>query len=253
MQYVNILGIRVTSEPLLEVLAAIAKVLREDERKGRYVCATGVHGVIEAQSDSCLKEFLNQAFINHPDGLPLVKVGRWLGARRMEQITGPDLFPRVCEMTLGMEVGHFFYGGKEGVAEMLAQKMRQRFPGLRVAGTYCPPFRPLTESEKGDVIKLINATHADIVWVGLSTPKQERWMGVFHDKLNVKILFSIGAAFDLHSGRTKPVPRLMHKLGLEWFYRLISEPRRLWWRYLKIVPTFMILVALQLMKLRSYE
>ncbi len=250
---VNILGIQVTSEPLAEVLAAIRKVLREDERKGLYVCATSVHGVIESRRDPHLKETLNQAFINLPDGRPLAVVGRWLGPRFVERIKGYDLFPTVCEMTLDMNVRHFFYGGKEGVAEALAQKMGQRFPGLKVAGTYSPPFRPLKEAEKDEVVNLINVSNVDIIWVGLSTPKQENWIREFHEKLNVNLLFSVGAAFDYHTGGIKPEPLWMDKVGLEWCYRLISEPRRLWKRYLKIVPTFVLLAALQLMKLRSYE
>ena len=171
----------------------------------------------------------------------------------MEQIKGPDLFARVCEMTRDMDVGHFFYGGREGVADALAREMGRRFPGLRVAGTYCPPFRPLDRAEKAEVVRLINDSGADIVWVGLSTPKQEKWIGEFHDKLKVKLLFSIGAAFDYHTGAIRPTPPWLHGLGLEWFYRLVSEPGRLWRRYLRIVPAFMVLAALQLMRLRSYE
>lgn len=253
MDNVDVLGVHITSEPLQMVTAEIKKVLERDERKARYVCATSVHGVIEAQSDLGLKNILNNAFINHPDGLPLAKVGRLLGAKRIEQIKGPDLFPHVCKMTASMDVKHFFYGGQEGVAETLARRMQKRFPGLKVVGTYCPPFRPLTAVEKKEVVQQINESGADIVWVGLSTPKQEKWIGEFHDKLNVKVLFSVGAAFDVHTGRIAYTTPWVHRLGLEWLYRLILEPRRLWKRYLKIVPSFIVLVGLQLMKLKTFD
>ena len=148
MRQTNILGINITSEPLEYVLETIRTALRQERRDSRYVCATSVHGVIESQSDPALKNILNGAFICHPDGFPLAKVGRWMGARDMQQIRGPDLFPLVCKMTADMPVRHFFYGGAEGVAEALVRHVSKRFPGLQIAGTYCPPFRALTEGEK---------------------------------------------------------------------------------------------------------
>jgi N-acetylglucosaminyldiphosphoundecaprenol N-acetyl-beta-D-mannosaminyltransferase len=147
-----------------------------------------------------------------------------------------------------MAVRHFFYGGNEGVAEELAQRMQARFPGLKVAGYYCPPFRPLNASEKAEVVATINALGADIVWVGLSTPKQEKWIGEMHRALNVKLLFSVGAAFDFQTGRLKLTPPLFHRLGLEWLYRLLLEPKRLWRRYLNIVPYFLAKSGMQLLK-----
>jgi len=171
----------------------------------------------------------------------------------MEQIKGPDLFPKVCELTSKMDVRHFFCGGREGVADDLARRMSDRFPGLKVAGTYCPPFRPLTDREKDELVEAINSSGTDIVWVGLSTPKQEKWIGEFHDKLNTKLIFSVGAAFDYHTGRLMFSPVLFQRLGLEWFHRLISEPRRLWRRYFKIVPLFIIYSSLQLTRLKTYE
>ena len=248
MRSVNILGVRVTSEPLTRVLAAIDHALQQEERKGRYICATSVHGIVEAQSDPQLLAILNHAFINHPDGLPLARVGRWLGATEMEQIKGPTLFPLVCEMTAPMDVKHFFYGGQDNVAVELARVQTERNPGFKVAGTYCPPFRPLTTIEKEEVIDLINESGADIIWVGLSTPKQEKWIGEFHDQLHAKLLFSVGAVFDLYTGRISFVPRWIHRLGLEWLFRLVCEPRRLWRRYVKIIPTFILLATLQIAK-----
>lgn len=247
MKTVNILGVNITAEPLTKVLAAIQDSL-EGKREGGYVCATSVHGVIESQSDPGLLEILNHAFINLPDGLPLAKVGCWLGATQIEQIKGITLFPLVCEMTAQMNVKHFFYGGQHGVAEKLAQVQRKKFPNLKVAGTYCPPFRFLTSKEKEQIILMINESGADIIWIGLSTPKQEKWIGEFHTKLHAKLIFSVGAVFDFYTGRISFAPPWVHRLGLEWLYRLISEPGRLWKRYLKIVPMFIIFVTLQIFK-----
>ena len=241
----EILGIKIDSQSFAGVLATIRAKLERPERSGAYVCATSVHGVVEAQSDAGLKAILNGAFINFADGTPLVKVGRILGAKQMERIWGPDLFHRVCRMTAGMDVKHFFYGGNEGVAEELARRLQMQFPDFKVAGWYCPPFRPLDGKEKTEIVTRINSSGADVVWVGLSTPKQEKWIGEFYQQLNVKLLFSVGAAFDYHTGRLKFTPAFFRRAGLEWFYRLLLEPRRLWRRYFKIVPYFLVKSGMQ--------
>ena len=253
MQSVNVLGIGITSERLVDVHSAIRKVLEDKERAARYVCATSVHGVIEAQSDPDLKQILNRAFINHADGMPLMRVGRLSSARSIERIRGPDLFDQVCRMTSNMPVRHFFYGGAEGVAETLGRKMATRYPGLQIAGNYCPPFRSLTQAEKDDIARTINAARTDIVWVGLSTPKQEKWIGEMREKLDVKLLFSVGAAFDFHTGRATEAPRWIQNSGFEWMFRLLMEPRRLRRRYFKIVPMFMALTALELLGIRFHD
>lgn len=253
MQTINVLGVEITAEPLDGVHLAIRIALENEDRAARYVCATSVHGVIEAQSDPSLKQILNAAFVNHADGMPLMKVGRLRGARDIQRIRGADMFDQVCRMTADMPVGHFFYGGAPGVAEALGREMAARYPGLRVAGSYCPPFRPLTSDEKEEIAAAINGSGADIVWVGLSTPKQEKWIGEMRDSLDVKLLFSIGAAFDFHTGRAVEAPRWISNTGLEWLFRLLTEPRRLWRRYFKIVPMFIALAAMQLLRIRSYE
>ncbi len=244
----DILGVNIATESFVGALAAIRDKLEQSGRSSAYVCATSVHGVVEAQSDYEFKTILNNAFLNLPDGLPLVQVGKLLGASQMEQIKGIELLPRVCEMTASMPVRHFFYGGNESVAEELAHRMQTRFPDLKVAGWHCPPFRPLDANEKEEVVAKINASGADIVWVGLSTPKQEKWIGEMHRALNVKLLFSVGAAFDFQTGRLKFTPPVFHRLGLEWLYRLLLEPKRLWRRYLNIVPYFLAKSGMQLVR-----
>jgi len=253
IQTVNILGIEICSETLSNVLKIIKNLLLKDIDNSKYICATSVHGIIEAQDDVEMKEVLSRSFLNCPDGKPLAFVGRLHGIRRMHQIKGPDLFLHICKITSKMNIRHYFYGGKEGVAKDLSEKMRKRYPGFKVAGFFCPPFHLLSETEKNDIAHKINISKADIVWVGLSTPKQEKWAAEFKDRLEAKIIFTVGAAFDFHTGNIKFAPPWMCKIGLEWLYRLISEPKRLWPRYSRIVPLFLYLSVLQLLKIRKYQ
>lgn len=241
----------VTSEPKENILSYIKDLLEKNEKESQYICASSVHGIIESQKDHKLREILNNAYVNYPDGLPLAKMGQLLGEKQMEQIKGPCLFPIICEMTSRMDIRHFFYGGKEGIAESLANNMLKKYPSLKVAGTYFPPFRELSEYEKDEIAVKINSSKADIVWVGLSTPKQEKWAADFQKRLKVKLIFTVGAAFDFHTGGLKFAPKYVSSLGLEWFYRLISEPKRLWPRYSRIVPKFLYLSLLQLLKIKK--
>jgi len=251
---VEILGVRIYAHGFDSALEQIISILRRNERKSLYICATSVHGVIEAQSDRGFKKILNNAYFNAPDGMPLVRTGKLLGAKSIGRIRGPDLFPAVCERSSTMgNVSHFFYGGKEGVANRLAKELQEKYPGLIVAGTYCPPFRPLTESEKQMIAKQINDSGADIVWVGLSTPKQEKWIAEIKDMVKVKLLFSVGAAFDYQLGNINHPPKWIQESSLEWAYRLLCEPSRLWKRYVKIVSFFTVLSLLQLLGLKKFK
>jgi N-acetylglucosaminyldiphosphoundecaprenol N-acetyl-beta-D-mannosaminyltransferase len=157
-----------------------------------------------------------------------------------------------CGETTRKAYRHFFYGGAEGVAEELAMRSAERFAGMQIAGTYCPPFRALTEEEDRDVYEKIRASRADVVWVGLSTPKQERWMTSHREMLNVPVMVGVGAALDFHTGRVAQAPRWMRENGMEWFFRLMSEPRRLWRRYLVNGSEFAWLVMLEQLGLRKY-
>jgi len=170
----------------------------------------------------------------------------------VSRVYGPDLMLALCEESKEKGYRHFFYGGAEGVADELAASLTERYPGLQVAGTYSPPFRPLTEDEDQQVVDLINRSGADIVWVGLGTPKQDFWVADHVGRLEAPVLLAVGAAFDFHSGRKRQAPRWMQRAGLEWLFRLLTEPRRLWYRYLVLNPLFIALVTLQLLGLRRY-
>ncbi|MGH7879262.1 MAG: WecB/TagA/CpsF family glycosyltransferase, partial [Candidatus Binataceae bacterium] len=218
-----------------------------------YVCVTSVHGVVESQRDESLRLIHNNAGMVTPDGMPLVWVSRLMGFRQTQRVYGPDLMLAVCERAAARGYRHFFYGGGPGVAERLSERLCNRYPGLRVAGIHSPPFRALSPAEDCAVVEQINSSGADIVWVGISTPKQERWMAAHVRRLNAAALIGVGAAFDFHAGLKKQAPRWMRRSGLEWTFRLATEPRRLWRRYLASNPVFVALVAMQLMGGKTYS
>jgi N-acetylglucosaminyldiphosphoundecaprenol N-acetyl-beta-D-mannosaminyltransferase len=248
---VNVLGVGLSVINLQLAREAVGRALAQ-KSKG-YVCVTGVHGVMEAQSDPDLRAILNQAFLNTPDGMPMVWIGRLNGFREMGRVYGPDLMLLICEFTRDMDYRHFLYGGGEGVAEELQRKLEARFPGIKIVGTYTPPFRPLTEAEEAELTGLVNEKKPDIIWVGLSTPKQEKFMAQYCGKLDATLLVGVGAAFDFHAGRVRQAPLWMQRSGLEWLFRLASEPRRLWRRYLKNNPLFIFRFFCQCTGLRKYR
>jgi len=249
-QRVNVLGVGISVLNLGSALDAIATAVRE-RRKG-YICVTGVHGVMEAQDDPRFKEILNGAFLCTPDGMPMVWAGKLAGHSEMRRVYGPDLMLDVCAWSETSGARHFFYGGADGVADLLAEKLKGKFPRLQVVGTYTPPFRALNETEVKSLQEQIRTAPPDIFWVGLSTPKQEKFMAEFLPRLDATLMFGVGAAFDFHSGRISQAPRWMQRSGLEWLYRLGCEPRRLWRRYFRNNPLFLLKFLAQSLRLRRY-
>jgi N-acetylglucosaminyldiphosphoundecaprenol N-acetyl-beta-D-mannosaminyltransferase len=247
---VNVLGVGLSVLNLRTALEAIAAAVRE-RRKG-YICVTGVHGVMEAQDNPAFKKILNGAFLCTPDGMPMVWAGKLDGHGEMTRVYGPDLMLEVCAWSETTGCKHFFYGGADGVAELLAQKLKAKFPRLQVVGTYTPPFRPLNETEVKALEEQIRVAQPDMLWVGLSTPKQEKFMAEFLPRLDVTVMVGVGAAFDFHSGRISQAPRWMQHTGLEWLYRLGCEPRRLWKRYLRNNPLFVLNFFLQRTGLKKF-
>ena len=247
---VNVLGVGVSALNMELALAAMAGAL--DRKEKGYVCVTGVHGVSEAQTDEGFRQILNRAFLCTPDGMPLVWAGRWQGRKEMDRVYGPDLMLAVLELSENKGYRHFFYGGSNGAAKALGERLGKRFPRLQIAGTYEPPFRPLAAGELEGVKKLIRDARADVMWIGLSTPKQERFMAEHLGQLDVTLMAGVGAAFDFLAGRVRQAPRWMQRSGLEWLFRLGCEPRRLWKRYLKNNPLFVIRIFCQWAGLRKY-
>ena len=249
---VNVLGVGIS---VLNQTRA-REILFDAVRQGRrgYVAVTGVHGVTEAQGDAGFRAILNRALLCTPDGMPMVWMGRLRGHRTMGRVYGPDLMLNLSGHSAAEGFTHFYYGGNPGVAEELRRTMEGKFPGLRVVGTYCPPFRPLDAAERANLCAMVSELRPDFFWVGLSTPKQEKFMDEYLPLLSgAKVLLGVGAAFDLLTGRVRQAPRWMQRAGLEWFYRLVQEPRRLARRYLVNNPLFLGRILMQLTGARKYR
>ncbi len=247
----NVLGVGVSAIDMGLALEAIDR--RIGARKKGYICVTGVHGVMEAQSDPDLRATLNQAFLNTPDGVPMVWVGRAQGHKGMSRVYGPDLMLEVFRLGVDRGYRHFFYGGNTGVAQALEEALQARFPGTEIVGTHTPPFRPLNESEESEIVDAVRIARPDIIWVGLSTPKQERFMRDYLTRLDTTLMFGVGAAFDIHIGKIKEPPAWIKNSGLQWAHRLGQEPRRLWRRYLYNNPRFILKIGAQFLGLKKYE
>jgi N-acetylglucosaminyldiphosphoundecaprenol N-acetyl-beta-D-mannosaminyltransferase len=242
----NVLGVGVSA---LKFSQAVELIVGASGSKGSgYICVCSVHGIDEAQRDPGFKRIMNGSWLTTPDGMPVV----WMGPPGVERVYGPDLMLAVCDAGRARETRHFFYGGNPGVAQELAGKLTARFPGLNVVGTYTPPFRALTDGELGELKAAVARAQPDIVWVGLSTPKQETFMAGVGRGLEAGLLVGVGAAFDFHSGRIRQAPRWIQRNGLEWLFRLCMEPRRLGPRYLRINSLFILRVAAQKLGLRKY-
>lgn len=202
------------------------------------ISATGAHGLVEAHKDQNFKQVLTDFHINLPDGMPAVWVGRMKGAKQMRRCYGPDFFRALMMASADLPIQHFFCGGKEGVAADLQKVCASDFGNSKVVGVYCPPFRELTHEEMQGLGQQIEASGAHIVWIGLSTPKQERFAMRLREYAKTRYIITVGAAFDFHTGRVRQAPKWMQNMGLEWFFRLLMEPKRLYKRYLEIVPKF---------------
>lgn len=247
----NILGVRVSAIDMEEAVRLSDCRIRGGGRS--YISLTGVHGVMEGHADADFRAIFNHAFITAPDGMPTVWVGRAQGYSRMARVYGPDFMLRMCRLSPARGYRHFFYGGNAGVADLLAQNLSSRYSGLQIAGTFAPPFRDLSGSEEHDFTAQIKSSKPHVLWVGLSTPKQEKFMARYIDKLNVPLMVGVGAAFDIHAGKIADAPGWMKNSGLQWLHRLVQEPRRLGRRYLVNNPRFIWNIALQLSGIRNFD
>jgi len=245
---VNILGVGISAINMPLALDQLACWIEERQRV--YVVVCPVHPIMASQFDDHQRAALNGAAMVTPDGMPVVYVSRIMGHRQVDRVYGPDLMLAFSAVLAQRGYTSYYYGGAEGVPEQLAETLTRRFPGLKVAGTYSPPFRALMPDEEQAVIDQINAAQPDVVWVGLGAPKQELWMAAMRERLNAPVLIGVGAAFDFLTGRKPQAPRWMQRHALEWVFRLAHEPRRLWQRYLLYNPLFILYVLLQLLGLR---
>jgi N-acetylglucosaminyldiphosphoundecaprenol N-acetyl-beta-D-mannosaminyltransferase len=238
---VDVLGVGISAINPDAALTEISRWITEDEQ--HYVCVTGMHGVMEAQHDPELLRIHNDSGLTTPDGMPMVWAARHAGAKHVERVYGPDLMLAVCERAAANGWSSYLYGATDEVLDQLRANLTERYPGLKIVGAYSPPFRPMTDEEDAAAVQAINDSGAQIVWIGLSTPKQERWMDAHLGRVHAPALVGVGAAFDMHAGNLRQAPKWMQRSGLEWLFRLVSEPRRLWRRYVINIPKFLFAIA----------
>lgn len=247
----NLLGVRLSAFDLPTAVAEMDRAVAE--ARCAYVSTCPVYTLMQGYERAEVRDALNGADWVTPDGMPVVWALRLFGAPGVGRVYGPDLMLALTEVSARKSYAQYYLGGAPGVADALAVEMQRRFPGLKVAGTYCPPFREPTTDEVREMISLINASGAHVVWVGLGSPKQDLWMAKYRPLLTPPLLVGVGAAFDFYAGRQPQAPRWMQRSGLEWMFRLANEPRRLWRRYLIYNPKFIFQIALQFVGLRRYE
>ncbi|MGZ2487552.1 N-acetylglucosaminyldiphosphoundecaprenol N-acetyl-beta-D-mannosaminyltransferase [Rhizobium pisi] len=250
MGWTNVLGVRISAVNLKSATGFIQKAI-EDGRK-EYVCVRDAHGVVRCQDDPELRSIHNRAFLVTPDGMPLVWALKRAGHLESDRVYGPDLMLSVFEAGTSKGIRHFLYGATAETLQQLQTRLLARFPEAEIAGSYAPPFHKLSPQEEADIADRLNRSGADIIWVGLSSPKQELWMARMRDRLDASMLIGVGAAFDFHAGLKRQAPRFIQRSGFEWAFRLLCEPRRLWRRYALVVPAFISLTAFQRLGLRKF-
>jgi N-acetylglucosaminyldiphosphoundecaprenol N-acetyl-beta-D-mannosaminyltransferase len=234
---VDVLGVPLALIDYDRTIAWMEAMIAARERG--YICVAATHTVMACQEDPELRAAVLGSDLTVPDGQPLVWAMNALGHELPNRVYGPDLMARSCERAATTGTRMFLYGGRDQQALIaLATKLRERYPGLHIAGGYAPPFRPLTDEEADAIAAEINGAGADVVWVGIGVPKQEKWMAAMRDRLDAPVLVGVGAAFDFLAGLVPQAPRWMQSLGLEWAFRLAQEPGRLWRRYLRYNPRF---------------
>lgn len=248
-RYANVLGVSIDAVNMEQALAMVSVRLREG-RKG-YVCFVDVHGILEALKNESVAETYVRAAMAMPDGTPTVWVGRAQGLTNMSHVTGPGMMDEIFRRDEFAGYSHYFYGGEPGVAADLAATLCRKYPWARIVGTYTPPFRELTYEEEEELVAEVNGLKPDIVWVGIGTPRQDLWMRRMHPRLETRMVFGVGAAFDFLTGRIRLSPEWMKRAGLHWLHRLVQDPRRLWMRNVRNM-SFLLYIALQLTGAKRY-
>lgn len=248
MPMVDVLGVNINAQTFAEAVTALQGWAGEDAR--RYVCTCPVYTLMLCRERPDVHRAVSGADMVTADGMPVVWLQRRLGFPTAERVYGPDLLLALCEATADTDISHYFWGGMPGVPEALVASLTQRFPGLNVAGLYSPPVGEVATTPDPAVVERLNRSQASIIWVGLGSPKQDLWMERYRPVLDAPLLVGVGAAFDLLAGVKRQAPRWMQRVGLEWLYRLIQEPRRLGKRYLVYNPRFMWLLFRQQWVLR---
>lgn len=248
---VPILGVPVSALTMEELLAIIDGWIDRSER--HFLCTLDVHALVHSHDAPDVRRIYQSASILAPDGMPIAWLLRRAAQPQAERLCGPDLMPAVIARSQQFGYRHFLYGSNESTLASLTAQLLARFPAAIVVGSYSPPYRDLTASEERDVISRLNAAKPDIIWVGLGAPKQDRWMATYRDQLDAPVLIGVGAAFDFLAGTVRRAPRFVQRSGLEWVYRIVQEPRRLWKRYLYSNFRFALLLLKERWRHRSRD
>lgn len=244
MEQISILGILVNPVNLHSSLTQFDEWIQS--KTHAYVCVAPAHSIMECVNDPSLLPVFNEADMVTPDGMSIVWLLQLKGHKNVRRVYGPDLVMAACHHGIEKNWKHFFFGGGLTVAQKLADKLQDQIPGLQVAGVHTPPFGRPNDAEDIAMIELLNNSGADILWVGMSSPWQEVWMHEHLGRINIPIMVGVGAAFDYLSGTKPQAPQLIQKFGLEWLFRLLKEPKRMWPRY-KQYPRFVFLALRELM------
>ena len=224
----NILGVNIAAINMEWLVEYLDKNLLDI--KGDYICVSNVHTTVTSYEDASYCAVQNGGLMAIPDGGPLSTVGRRRGCKNMARTTGPSLMGEIFKISAKKGYRHYFYGSKQETLELLEKKLKENYPGIKIAGMYSPPFRPLTEEEDKAVIERINEANPDFVWIGLGAPKQEKWMAAHQGKID-GLMLGVGAGFDYYAENIRRAPMWMQKHNLEWVYRLVQDPKRLFKRY----------------------
>jgi N-acetylglucosaminyldiphosphoundecaprenol N-acetyl-beta-D-mannosaminyltransferase len=252
---INILGMKINITNMENVIQCVNSIITSKNKSG-YMCVANVHTVITGRKNKDFMMVNNKAKLSIPDGTPLVWFSKIKGHKSVNRTAGPDLMTEIFKRSNicnGTQIKHYFYGSTNENLKMLKSELIKKYPDLHIVGMYSPPFRNLSEEEQQEIIDKINRLAPDIVWVGLGAPKQEIWMSDVHNKLSNSLLIGVGAAFNFHSGLVKRAPLFMQQCGLEWLYRLLQEPKRLFKRYLTTnILFFYFLIKDELLMRKKY-
>ena len=235
----NILGVNIDVTDMNNAVAFIEENLKD--LRGDYICVSNVHTTVMAHDDDSYMSIQNGGAMALPDGKPLSIVSRMKGFKEAQRVTGPDLMGEIFSRSEKKSYKHYFYGSTEDTLNTLRKKLEEKYPGMMITGMHSPPFRSITNEEDKEIIRQINDCNPDFIWVGLGAPKQEIWMHNHKGKFN-GVMIGVGAGFDYYAENIARAPKIMQDLGMEWFYRLLQDPKRLWKRYLVTNCKFIIYI-----------
>lgn len=251
--HIRVLGVRVDMVQIPDVVDQMARWIEIKSGKCHHIVNTGMHGIMVAHRDPDFKAVLNSCDLFFPDGISVISIARLRGYSLRKKGTGPEMMREFCRVANDKGYSSFFYGDTSETLRLLAQNFKREFPNLKIAGAYSPPFRPLTPEEDDEIVGTINSSGADVLWVALGCPTQERWIFEHKDRLNVPVAAGVGAYFKFHSGQVKRAPAWLGNSGFEWLWRLSREPRRVWRRVLIDGPQFAGHSLLEISGLRKYD